>query len=275
LKAVRQRAFARESFRQAAARRRGVARDDRHLYPAFPYDHFTRLADDDVRALYAYVMTRDPVRATPPGNDLVFPLQFRPLLAGWKLLYLDEGPRRDVRAGSGPSERGAYLVDTIAHCRACHTPRNASARKCASATSPAARPADGMPPLDASSPSPMPWTADELFVYLRTGIVRGHAMAAGPMRRATRRSSSVTPSMPARARAATRPAARRRRRARCRSRSRSPWTTPIRRTWSTSCSTASHRSKASIDGGETVSPDGIFNPVEGGVVQSLSWWLFA
>ena len=52
----------------ARAMREGVSRDGSHLFPAFPYDHYTKLSDDDVKALYAYFMTRPPVRATAPAN---------------------------------------------------------------------------------------------------------------------------------------------------------------------------------------------------------------
>lgn len=62
----------------ARALKEGVARNGSHLYPAFPYDHTTRLTDDDISALYAYVMTRDPVAAPAHANSLVFPLNFRP-----------------------------------------------------------------------------------------------------------------------------------------------------------------------------------------------------
>src|SRR5205823_4961083 len=63
------------------ALREGVSRDGHLLYPAFPYDHFTRTRDGDIHALYAYLMTRTPIRAVAPANRLMFPLQFRPLLA--------------------------------------------------------------------------------------------------------------------------------------------------------------------------------------------------
>lgn len=169
-----------EAFRRAM--REGVARDGRHLYPAFPYNHFTRLSDDDIRALYAYLMTRDPVRATAPRNELVFPLQFRPLLAGWKLLFLDRGPHRGDPAQSEQWNRGAYLVQAVAHCGACHTPRNAlGAEQRDRSLSGGESAGWHAPALEASSPSPMPWSADQLFGYLRTGLVRGHAIAAGPM----------------------------------------------------------------------------------------------
>src|ERR1700757_492337 len=59
------------------AMRLGVDREGRHLYPTFPYDHFTNVSDEDDRALYAYLMTRDPVRAPARENQLSFPLNHR------------------------------------------------------------------------------------------------------------------------------------------------------------------------------------------------------
>ena len=73
-----------DDFRRAM--HEGVSRRGRQLYPAFPYDHFTRVTDEDVAAIYAFVMTREPVRARRPPNRLVFPANVRPLLAVWKLL---------------------------------------------------------------------------------------------------------------------------------------------------------------------------------------------
>ncbi|MBX9760223.1 MAG: cytochrome c, partial [Beijerinckiaceae bacterium] len=70
------------------AMREGVDRGGRHLYPAFPYDHFTKVTDADLKALYAYFMTRNPVRAEARRNELSFPFNVRPLLAAWNLLFL-------------------------------------------------------------------------------------------------------------------------------------------------------------------------------------------
>ncbi|RYF97466.1 MAG: c-type cytochrome, partial [Caulobacteraceae bacterium] len=71
--------------------REGVDRKGRNLYPAFPYDHYTLVSDEDNRALYAYLMTREPVSAATPENELPFPLNVRMVLAGWKLLFFREG----------------------------------------------------------------------------------------------------------------------------------------------------------------------------------------
>jgi mono/diheme cytochrome c family protein len=89
----------------ARAMREGVGRAGEHLYPAFPYDHFTRLTDDDVDALYAFLMTREPVRAQAPANDVVFPLNIRMMVAGWKLLFF--------REGAPPADPGLGRVKTF------------------------------------------------------------------------------------------------------------------------------------------------------------------
>ena len=164
------------------AMRDGVSRDGHQLYPAFPYDHFTHSADDDLHALYAYLMTRDPVRAPNRANDLRFPFSVRPLVAAWNALYLDKRPHQPDPAQGAEWNRGAYLVQSLGHCGACHSPRNAlGAERRGRAF--AGGEAEGwyVPALNAASPSPLPWTVEQLTSYLRTGIAAGHAVAGGPM----------------------------------------------------------------------------------------------
>ena len=164
------------------AMREGVSRDGHLLYPAFPYNHFTHLTDDDIDALYAFVMTRDPVEAQTPANRLTFPLQFRPLMAAWNFLYLEPGPLPQRAAESAEWNRGAYLVNAAAHCAACHSPHNMLGAEKKEAFL-AGGDVEGWHAmaLNDKSPSPVRWTADALATYLRTGIVADHAMAAGPM----------------------------------------------------------------------------------------------
>jgi mono/diheme cytochrome c family protein len=160
----------------------GVSRDGHHLYPAFPYDHFTRIADSDLRALYAFLMTRPPVHATPPPNSLIPPLGFRPFIAGWKLLYFRPGRFAPDPAHDAIWNRGRYLAESLGHCGACHTPHGGlGAEK-------SGRPFAGgwaegwyAPPLGRSAPAVRAWSADRLFEYLRTGLSPSHAAAAGPM----------------------------------------------------------------------------------------------
>ena len=119
------------AFRRAM--RSGVNRDGQHLYPTFPYDHFTNVNDEDDRALYAYLMTRQPVRAPARENLLSFPLDQRVVIAGWKLLFLRRGTYQPDSMKSAEWNRGAYLVEGLAHCGSCHTPRNVLGAERASA----------------------------------------------------------------------------------------------------------------------------------------------
>jgi len=171
----------------ARAMRKGVARDGSHLFPAFPYDHFTLLSDDDVAALYAYFMTRDPVHAVAPANTIPFPLNIRALQAGWKLLFFHEGRYQSDPAKSEQWNRGAYLAEGISHCGACHTPRNGlGAEEHGRAYAGAVIDNWIAPPLNASNPSPVHWRADELQAYLSTGVTHYHGTVAGPMAAVTR-----------------------------------------------------------------------------------------
>ena len=104
--------------------RHGVRPDGDHLYPAFPYTAYTKVSDDDILAMFAYLKSIKPVRTSPPQNDLAFPFNFRPLMAFWKLLYFQPGVYVAHEDQSDQWNRGAYLVEALAHCSACHTPRN-------------------------------------------------------------------------------------------------------------------------------------------------------
>ena len=173
-----------EAFRRAL--REGVAQNGDHLYPAFPYDHFTKASDADIDALYAFFMTRTPVQARPPANQLKPPFGFRPLVAAWNLLFLDKGPLAADPNQPAEWNRGRALAEGLAHCGGCHTPRNeVGAARGDHAYDGAWIEGWYAPPLNANSPAVRPWTADELFAYLRTGLSATHTAAAGPMGRVT------------------------------------------------------------------------------------------
>ena len=164
------------------AMREGIHRDGRHLYPAFPYPHFAKASDADLQALYAYLMAQPAVRAETPENTLAFPFNLRPLLAGWNALFHQSGAFQPDATKSATWNRGAYLVEGLGHCGACHSPRNALGAEKAGAYL-AGGFAEGWeaPPLTSLSHAPIPWSEDELFAYLRTGESRLHGVAAGPM----------------------------------------------------------------------------------------------
>jgi mono/diheme cytochrome c family protein len=168
------------AFRRAM--QSGVDRDGQHLYPTFPYDHFTHVSDDDDRALYAYLMTRQPVRASARENDLAFPFNQRIAVAGWKLLYLRHGTYQPDSTKSAEWNRGAYLVEGLAHCGACHTPRNALGAEKTQASF-AGGDVDNWHAyaINSQSSAPVPWDMDALFRYLRQGWHPDHGVARGPM----------------------------------------------------------------------------------------------
>lgn len=165
------------------AMREGISRDGRHLYPAFPYTSFTKTSDEDLMAIYAYLMSQEPVRADTPKTELAFPFNMRPLMGVWNALYLKPGPDADDRTRSAQWNRGAYLVNGLGHCTACHTPRNAMGAEKAGRHFLAGAMIDGWeaPPLTSITHAPVPWTEQELFRYLRYGHTEHHGVAAGPM----------------------------------------------------------------------------------------------
>ena len=166
----------------ARAMHEGLARDGSHLFPAFPYNHFTKLTDGDVAALYAYFMTRPPVVAQEKANTLPFPLNIRMFQAGWKMLFFTPGRFQSVPNQSTEWNRGAYLAEGLSHCGACHTPRNSLGAEITDRAYVGA-PIDHWiaPPLDKTNPAPVPWTHDESVAYLGSGVSRYHGVAAGPM----------------------------------------------------------------------------------------------
>ncbi|MGH8433079.1 MAG: cytochrome c [Pseudomonas sp.] len=165
------------------AMREGVSRDGSHLYPAFPFEHFTKVTDDDMKALYAFLMTREPVSAPAKPTTIPFPFNLRALQAGWKLLFFDEGTYRPVAGKSDEWNRGAYLAEGLSHCSACHTPRNALGAEKTGDERYAGAMIQGWfaPALTAANTAPIPWTQDELSAYLRGGATALHGVAAGKM----------------------------------------------------------------------------------------------
>jgi len=178
------------AFRRAM--RDGIDRAGRHLYPVLPYPHFTRASDADIEAMYAFLMTREPVRQAAPANQLPFPLDQRIVLAGWNLLYLRPGPWQSDPAHDAAWNRGGYLVEAIGHCGACHTPHNAlGAEQGAQALGGGAAEGWYAPALRTDSPARNAWTKDALATYLHTGFEQGHGAAAGPMTAVTAELASV------------------------------------------------------------------------------------
>lgn len=171
--------------------RDGVTPDGTRLYPAMPYTSYAKLTDSDVAALYQYFMQEvAPVDMPSRKTELDFPFNIRTSMLGWNLLFhsqerfvADPGKSRQVN-------RGDYLVNALAHCDTCHTPRNfLMAADNDKALSGGSLGTWYAPNITSDKTSGIgAWSNDEIVAYLRSGHVEGKAQAAGPMAEAVEHS---------------------------------------------------------------------------------------
>jgi mono/diheme cytochrome c family protein len=103
----------------------GIGRRGEHLYPAFPYEHYTLMSDQEIADLYAALLETEPVAAPAAQSQIPFPFNVRLALAGWKRLFFTPAPFEPEPSRDAIYNRGAYLALGPAHCAACHSPRNA------------------------------------------------------------------------------------------------------------------------------------------------------
>jgi mono/diheme cytochrome c family protein len=106
-----------------AAVRKGVRNDGALLYPAMPYNAYTKMSREDVIALRAYLNSVSPVRHAVVANALPFPFNIRAAMHVWNALYFKGGAYVPDPQKSAEWNRGAFLVEGPAHCGACHTPK--------------------------------------------------------------------------------------------------------------------------------------------------------
>jgi mono/diheme cytochrome c family protein len=102
----------------------GIGRGGRLLYPAFPYPNYTKISRPDADALYAYLRSLPAQRQPAQPHRLRFPYDSQAALAAWRLLYFKPGVFAPEAARGADWNRGAYLVEGLGHCSACHSPRN-------------------------------------------------------------------------------------------------------------------------------------------------------
>ena len=107
------------------AMHRGRSKDGRLLAPAFPYNHTSVITRQDSDAILAWLRTLPPVVQAQPAHNLVWPVGTQPALAVWRSLFFEPSPFQVNKAQTAEWNRGAYLVQGLGHCAACHSPRNA------------------------------------------------------------------------------------------------------------------------------------------------------
>jgi len=160
--------------------RKGIAKDGSTLYPAMPYPSYARVSDADMQALYAYFMHGvAPVEQANKPTDIPWPLSMRWPLSIWRGLFAPEVKAWQAPSGADPVvSRGAYLVEGLGHCGACHTPRALTMQE------KALSPADGEQFLAGSAPLEGwiakslrgdhkdglgSWSEEQLVQFLKTG----------------------------------------------------------------------------------------------------------
>jgi mono/diheme cytochrome c family protein len=177
-----------EDFWQAL--HQGKSRDGRLLYPAFPYTEYTKVTRQDANAMFAYLQSLPSVSQSNPPHDIFFPYNFRPLLAIWRALYFKAGIYETNSSRNEAWNRGAYLVQGLGHCNACHTTRNVlGASQDDALTGGQIMGMNWYAPslssqLEAGSGD---WAIEEIAALLKTGITT-RAVASGPMATVVRQS---------------------------------------------------------------------------------------
>ena len=167
----------------------GRSRDGRLLTPAFPYPHFTRVSRADSDALWAHLRSQAAVERPPTPHQLRWPYGTQPALAAWRLLFFRAGSFEPQANRSATWNRGAYLVEGLGHCSACHAPRNAAGAGSSLADAVGRPSGAGLlsqqgwvaPSLtDPRHPGAAGRSADELVQLLKTGV-SPLAAVMGPM----------------------------------------------------------------------------------------------
>ncbi len=166
----------------------GRSADGHLLTPAFPYTNLTQVTRADSDALYAYLRSLPPVSLAQQQNTLRFPFNTQAALAVWRALYFTPGTFQTDAAQTAEWNRGAYLVQGLAHCNACHAQRNALG-----ATAGPLDMGGGLIPLqnwyapslaDAREAGVADWPSADITTLLKTGMVNrpgGMVVTSGPM----------------------------------------------------------------------------------------------
>lgn len=198
--------WSREDF--ANSLRHGVRPDGEHLYPVFPYTSFTKISDADANALYDYLKSQPAVKYTAPANEMSFPFNQRWLMAVWKTLFFDSGELKADPQQSEEWNRGRYIVEGLAHCSACHSPRNFMGAESTSHAFTGGVYTDKIPNgelrkwstpnLTSASNGLGAWTVDDLTAYLKTGQ-SSFLTTFGPMNEVTLNSTRHLPEADVRA----------------------------------------------------------------------------
>jgi mono/diheme cytochrome c family protein len=172
---------------------RGVSPGGSHYFPAFPYTSYAHARLDDVRDLFAYLKTLEPVTGRVRDHELPFPFNIRRNVGIWKLLFFDDKPFTPDAQRPAQWNRGAYLVNSLGHCAECHSPRNflggiVTAQRFAGGPDPEGH---GFVP-NITQKGLGDWSESDLAYFLETGQTPDGDSAGGSMVRVIRNTSQLS-----------------------------------------------------------------------------------
>jgi mono/diheme cytochrome c family protein len=160
----------------------GIGDGGEYLYPVFPFDHYTKVTRDDVLAIKAYLFSLTPIHQANEPNSLAFPYNIRSAMAVWRELYFKPGEFKPDPSKSAEVNRGAYLVEGLAHCGACHTTRSFLGGPLQGYALEGASVQGWYAPNITSSPDGIGgWSDQDLAAFLKTGAAPKHGVVIGPM----------------------------------------------------------------------------------------------
>lgn len=180
----------------------GRSKDGRLLYPAFPYPNYTQISREDSDALFAYLQSVPAAADANRAHALRFPYNTQAALGVWRALFFAPATPKPDPTQTAEYNRGAYLVNGLGHCTACHTPRNAlGATTDAKAFTGGLIPVQNWyaPALNAAKEAGVKeWRTEDVVALLTTGVAP-HGSVLGPMAEVVFRSTQYLTDADARA----------------------------------------------------------------------------
>ncbi|WP_281992161.1 c-type cytochrome [Sulfitobacter geojensis] len=164
----------------ARAVTRGVSPTGQHYYPAFPYAAYQHMTEPDVADLFAYIQTLPVSDAANRPHDVAFPFNVRRALGLWKTLFVKDDFIL-TKAATPEIERGRYLVEGLAHCGECHTPRNALGGLESGAWLSGAPNPSGKGRIPDITPAALQWSQSDLVYYFESGLTPDYDSVGGAM----------------------------------------------------------------------------------------------
>lgn len=158
----------------------GVSPEGQHLYPALPYASYAKMQPQDVADIHAYLQTLPPSDASSQPHDLGFPFNIRRMLGFWKLMFLNTD--WVLQGDLTPEEtRGRHIVEALAHCGECHTPRTALGGMDTGRWLAGAPNTSGEGTIPNITPAKLTWSTGEIVTYLTTGFTPDFDSVGGHM----------------------------------------------------------------------------------------------